>query len=117
MAALRRTAAVSVVVISGLFLASCTSAAVSSARNACRHVTAGLALYSKSLHETGAQAQRDYQRAVNTILQGQSQAGLAATQDGSWNALQIGIEEVSRLPIKNEAPALTNVCRQAANGY
>lgn len=117
MAALKRSVAAGALVVAGLALASCTSAAVSSARNACRHVTAGLALYEKSLHETGARARHDYQRAVSTILQGQSQAGLAATQDGSWNALQIGIQEVSRLPIANEAAALKNVCRQAANGY
>ena len=117
MAALGRTTAASAIVAAGLLLASCTSSAVSSARNACHHVTAGLALYEKSLHETGEQARQDYQRAVSTILKGQGQAGLAATQDGSWNALQIGIEEVSRLPLKNEAPALANVCQQAANGY
>ena len=117
MAALKRVVAAGAIVVAGLTMASCTSAAVSSARNACRHVTAGLALYHRSLHETGIEARRDYQRAVSKILEGQSQAGLAATQDGSWNALQIGIEEVSRLPLKNEAPALANVCQQAANGY
>jgi hypothetical protein len=117
MAALKRAGLAGLVLSMGIVLSGCTSAAVDSARSACTHVTAGLKLYQRSLHESGSAATRDYQRAISNILQGQSKAGLAATQDGSWNALQIGIEEVGRLPLSNVAPALANVCQQAAQGY
>ncbi len=97
-----------------LGLAACGDGGASSARQACTHVKASLALYAQSAGAADpARAARLAEEAQIQLTVAEPLAAQAASQDARWQALMTTLSEYGRVSESHLVSALTQQCAVA----
>ena len=107
----RRAGAAALVVAAAVGLAACGGGSNGDAIATCKGVRLALADYARSQHAPTAQARQDDLRAAHhQIALVQSNAALANSADGSYDALMTLVQEAAVMPFRYVAPALRVTC-------
>lgn len=110
----RWAAGVGIVVGCSVGLAACGDGGTGSARQACAHVKASLALYAQSTAATDpARAARLAEEAQIQLTDAEPLAAQAADQDSQWQALMTTISEYGRVSESHLVTALAAQCAVA----
>jgi hypothetical protein len=107
----RRAGVVTAFVAAAIALASCGGGANGDALKACHGVHLALGAYHQALAaRTSAARAADLSDAEHQISLVQSDAALADSADGGYDALMTLLQQAQELPFRDVAPALAAVC-------
>ncbi|MDA8291490.1 MAG: hypothetical protein M0Z33_07425 [Actinomycetota bacterium] len=109
----RALGAAALLTTSGAVATACVGGGASSlGHRACLDVASSIRRYAAASHSPGAAAARDRAAALTLIQRAVPLAALAASSDGTWQALGATLSESSRVPESDLLPALRAECAQ-----
>ena len=104
----RRSLGFACLLSAGLLLSACGTNAHALA--ACKTVNAAIATYDKAMKETGEAQRTGVAHAASQLKGAMHDAGIATSEDGTYNALQTTISESHRVGMRNVVPSLRAQC-------
>ena len=104
----RRSLGLASILSAGIVLSACGSNPHAVA--ACKIVNASIATYDHALTLTGDERTAGISHAQSQLKDAMRDAGIATSEDGTYNALQTTISESARVGMKNVVPSLRAQC-------
>lgn len=112
---LTRWLSVGMLALFPLVLTACSPNSSGYAKAACKLVNKSLHIYTLSEHQQGTVASQDRTSALALLRQALPLAALAASTNGTWQALQATLSETNRVPEAHLVSALSQQCATSSN--